>query len=183
MGVPLLQPKPEAKDEPQVRLLFCTSCSSIDSLPPHDGRPEDDVLLERLIHDMHTHPLLGPHKGLMFTVPLKWWANDAARKQIIKQIRDGLSDGMDELDPEYYENRDTFGEDALKCYAAHLRPKGGCPDYMSDSKKILPPTDGARKELGLAPVRETGIGISLCQMCPVHVGFVTNQRAKKGMYK
>jgi hypothetical protein len=166
-----------------VRLLLCLSCDSIDTLPPHDGRPEDDVLLERLIHDHHTHPLLGEHKGLMFSVPLKHWAKDSTQRAIIKQMREGMSSGLDELDEDFYATRDTYREDAAKCYNAHLRPKGGCPDYMSDAKKILPPTNPARKDLGLAPVQEVGIGIHLCQMCPVHVGFVTQQRAKKGMYK
>lgn len=183
MGVPLLgKPEPEAKDEPVIRLLFCSSCSSVDTLPPHEGRPEDDVVLDRLIHDLHTHPVLGAHKGLLFTVPLKWWAKESSRQQIIKQIREGLSDGMDELDPDYYAHRDQLRADAMACFNRHLRPKGQCPDYMSESKKILPPTKAERKDLGLASPKESGVAIYECAACPVHVYNITKTREQRGMY-
>lgn len=141
------------------------------------------MLLERLITDHHSHPVLGAHRGLLFTVPLSAWANETAKKAIIKQIREGLSAGADELDPNYYASRDQLRTDALECYSQHLRPKGGCPDYMSDSKRILPDTAAERKDVGLPKPVDAGVGVWLCQACPVNSYVVTQKRAAAGMYK
>lgn len=182
MTLPILGEKAESTG-PMMRVLLCTDCNSIDELPPHAGAPENDVVLERLIADLHTHPVMGAHRGLMFTVPVKHWANETARKAIIKQMREGLSGGLDEIDPDFYASRDNFRDDAMACWAQHLRPKGQCPDYMSESKKILPPTREERKELDLAAPKDSGVSISQCSWCPVHVYNITKRRSELGMYK
>lgn len=176
----LSDPKPT---EPMLRILLCTDCNSIDELPPHAGAPEDDVVLERCIHDLHTSPVMGAHRGLMFTVPVKHWADETKRKAIIKQMREGLSGGLDEIDEGYYDTRDQLRADAMKCWGEHRRPKGQCPDYMSDSKRILPPTRAERKEAGLPPPKESGVAIYQCAACPVHIYNITKRRAELGMYK
>jgi hypothetical protein len=80
---------------PSLRLLFCHECQSVDEIPPFIGRPEDDVALERLIYDLHTNNLTGAHHGLLYTVPVSAWVNEKAKREIIKQIRQGGSGGLD----------------------------------------------------------------------------------------
>lgn len=166
---------------PQIRLLFCFVCQTLEELPDYEGRPEDDVLLNITL-ERHTIATI-PHTGHLFKVAVKLWAVDSIRQQIIKQIRVG-SGGMSEIDPTYYESKSTFSEDALRCYSAHLRPSDGCPDYLDDSKRLLPKTDKERKELGMPSVRETGgPKVYLCQFCPIHSVVTQKKRTIRGDYK
>lgn len=185
MDVPILgedtnTPKP---DEPQIRLLYCQTCGSIEELPDFDGPPQYDDLLKISV-ERHRFPSGDEHIGSLMKVDLRIWAQYEARKAIIEQIKGGLSKGLGEIDESYYETRSTFHEDAMKCYAQHLRPKGQCPDYMSDSKVLLPDTKSDRRELGLTPLDKTGgPKTKLCQFCPVHTYNVTKYREKQGAYK
>jgi hypothetical protein len=52
------------------------------------------------------------------------------------------------------------------CYSQHLRPKGACPDFNAESKRLMPDTKAERKEAGLDPKRGLPI-IHLCSFCPV----------------
>lgn len=162
---------------------MCQECQSVDELPPHKGRPEDDVTLERLIYDLHTNSITGPHHGLLFTVPVSAWVNENARREIIRQIRQGGSAGIDELDPGYYNSRNQMRADAGECYSKHFRPKGSCVDYMTESKRILPPTAALRKEVGLPKPSESGVSVHLCSSCVVHSWVITKKRTELGMYK
>jgi hypothetical protein len=55
----------------------------------------------------------------------------------------------------------------MKCYGLHLRPKGACPDWMSESKILLPDTKAERKAEGLAaPSKTPGHKVKLCAFCP-----------------
>lgn len=168
MSVPLLQSPKPVEGGPEIRLLHCKVCDSIEELPLFDGLPENDHLLQILV-DRHVFPSGEPHIGRLFRLPLMSWESQEARKEIIKQIKGGGSAGIDEFDPEFYATRNTFQEDALKCYSAHLRPTDGCPDYNSPSKRLLPNTKADRKEVGLVdPAKAPGPKTYLCQFCPVH---------------
>lgn len=182
MSVPLLQNKP-VENGPEIRLLHCSVCGSIEELPLFDGDPDKDHLLQILV-DRHVFPSGEPHKGRLFRLPQIHWTNETARKQIIEQIKGGGSSGLDEFDPEFYATRNTFQEDALKCYNAHLRPTDGCPDYNSPSKRLLPNTKEDRKELGLVdPAKAPGPKNYLCQFCPVHSIVMQKKRALRGDYE
>lgn len=181
MSVPLLKP-PEVQG-PEVRLLHCSVCDSIEELPLYDGPPEQDHLLQILV-DQHQFPSGEPHVGRLFRLPQLQWENPTARKQIIEQIKGGGSAGIDEFDPEFYATRNTFSEDAMKCYNAHLRPTDGCPDYNTPPKRLLPNTKADRKELGLVdPANAPGPKTYLCQFCPVHSVVTTKMRELRGDYK
>jgi hypothetical protein len=174
----LLNPSPVAG--PDIRLLFCNVCQSIEELPPFEGDPDEDHLLEILI-EKHQFPSGEPHKGHLMKLPQLQWETETVRKEIIKQIKGGGSKGIDEFDPDFYATRSTFQEDALKCYNAHLRPQDGCPDYQSPSKRLLPNTKADRKELGLVdPAKAPGPKNYLCQFCPVHSVIQSNLRALRG---
>ena len=185
MDVPILGQDSEqqsANDGPKIRLLFCSKCKTIEELPDFEGRPEDDHLLEILAE---RHQSTGiPHNGRLMKVPLALWAIPSVKEAISKQIYERLAPGFNALMPGFYETKSTFAEDALKCYNQHLRPKGGCPDYGSDKKLLLPDTAKDRKELGLAPLKDSGAPKNyLCQFCVVHTHMVTERRKQAGMYK
>ena len=180
-SVPLLDKKvPE--NGPEIRLLHCKVCDSIEELPLFDGAPENDHLLQILV-DRHVFPSGEPHVGRLYRLPQASWENYEARKQIIEQIKGGGSAGLDEFDPEFYATRNTFQEDALKCYNAHLRPTDGCPDYETPSKRLLPNTKEDRKEVGLVdPSKAPGPKTYLCQFCPIHSVVMAKKRALRGDY-
>lgn len=174
----LLDPGPVAG--PDIRLLYCLVCDSIEELPPFEGEPEDDQLLEILV-ERHVFPSGEPHKGHLMKLPQLQWESPGIRKEIIKQMKGGGSKGIDEFDPDFYATRNTFQEDALKCYNAHLRPTDGCPDYESDSKRLLPNTKADRKELGLVdPSKAPGPKNYLCYFCPISSVIEAKKRALKG---
>jgi hypothetical protein len=167
---------------PEIRLLHCKVCGTIEELPLFDGDPDEDYLLQILV-DKHVFDSGEPHVGRLFRMPQLRWEDTNARKQIIQQIKGG-SAGLDEFDPEFYATRNTFQEDALKCYDAHLRPTDGCPDYNSPAKRLLPNTKDDRKEVGLPdPSRAPGPKSYLCQFCPIHSVVMQKQRALRGDYK
>jgi hypothetical protein len=166
-----------------MRLLYCLVCASIDELPLFDGDPDNDHLLQIAI-EPHRFPSGEAHKGHLFRIPVLTWENPTARKQIIEQIKGGGSKGLDEFDPEFYATRNTFQDDALKCYSAHLRPTDGCPDYKSSAKRLLPNTKSERKELGLVdPSKAPGPKNYLCQFCPIESVVMQKKRALRGDYK
>jgi hypothetical protein len=168
---------------PQIRLLLCLDEGRIEELPDYEGNPDYDWTLQKAIEDHHTDHLTGnTHRGDLIKVPIALWSDTYARGLIIKQIREG-SGGISELDPDFYDTKSNFSEDALACYVRHLRPKGQCPDYMSDSKKLVPNTVKERREVGLPDPKDAPNLPYLCQFCPVHVWNMTQANAAKGLYK
>lgn len=192
MGVPILgQPGGAAADKgpvkeivdngPKIRILYCWNCKSIEELPDFEGRPEDDLLLEIIIEPHQTTGV--PHKGTLFKIPVGIWSVQSQREEIIKQMREQISGGLANLDPDYYTTKATFYEDAMKCYSTHLRPKDSCGDWKSESKRLLPKTDAMRKEAGLMTAKQSaGTRVYLCDFCPVKSVVMTKQRKSAGMY-
>jgi len=172
----------EIKDNgPQIRVFYCWNCRKFDELPDFQGRPEDDTLLAILVEK---HQSAGvPHSCTPFRVGVKLWSNEKIRNEIIRQVRSGTNGGLDELDPEYYATRSMFYEDAMSCYARHNRPQDSCPDWKSDSKRLLPNTAAERKDLGLAaPDKSSATKVYLCDFCPIKSKVMTKQRKQAGMY-
>jgi hypothetical protein len=169
-------------DGPQIRLLICRVCNTIEELPDYEGAPENDSLLAISV-ERHKFPSGQEHIGTMMKVPLSAWAREDVRKEIIHKIKGGDAKGLAAIDPKYYETRSIFADDAMTCFKAHLRPSGGCPDYGSDAKALRPDTKAERKELGLAPISKSAPPTTyLCQFCPVHTHVATQKRAKAGLY-
>lgn len=175
----LLAPTP-APSGPDMRVLHCLVCGSLEELPPFDGRPENDDLLEISV-ERHRFPSGEPHKGHLFRVPALQWENVEVRRRIIEQIKGGGSKGIDEFDEKFYDTKNTFKDDAMACYAAHLRPKDGCPDYKTGRKALVPDTRAERKDAGLvAPSKAPGPRTYLCDFCPVHSIVVQRMRDQRG---
>lgn len=172
---------PTSDTGPQLRLLYCFQCKSIEELPPFEGRPENDHLLEISLEKHRGAE--GEHTGHLFTVPVKHWASPNVRKEIIKQIREGAG-GLNDLDPDYYDTKSQFALDAGQCYEMHLRPKGRCPDWKIDRKRLLPKTSAERKEVGLpTPGEAPGPKTYLCDFCIAKSYMMTRARDEAGLYE
>ncbi len=145
---------------PHLRVLHCRTCGSLEELPDWEGRPEDDDLLNILVGKHGAS-----HEGQLYRVPIGFWIQDEYKRKIIDQLKGG-SKGLAAFDEGFYDTRNTFQEDAMKCYDLHLRPKGACSDWHSERKKLVPDTKADRKDAGLAD-RPVGPTTYLCSFCPV----------------
>jgi hypothetical protein len=86
-------------------------------------------------------------------------------------ILKGLKERWTGFHPEFYATKDTYREDALRCYKAHRRPKGtDCVDWRADTKRLTP--EGWR-----------GREVYLCDFCPVFSTVMTEIRHRRGAYK
>lgn len=152
-----------------MRLLQCFQCKTVNELPDFDGPPALDVLLETLIEEQHT---TGgePHSGNMLFVEDEQWRRDPVRQEILARLWDQDSG----FDPEFYASKDTYREDAMKCFNSHQRPEGACIDWKADNKRIGNPTKRGWQE---------GPKVYLCDFCPVASWVATEIRFKKGQYK
>lgn len=174
---------PPTVQGPDMRVLWCLVCDTLEELPLFDGDPDNDVLLEILVQ-RHQFPSGEPHKGHLLRVPQLQWENIEIRKRIIEQMKAGGSKGLAEFDERFYESRDTFKEDAMACYSAHLRPKGACPDWRSEKKMLLPDTKAERKDAGLPdPKKAPGPKRYLCDFCPVSSFYAAKARTELGLDK
>lgn len=181
---PLIGKREIEHDGPVIRLLYCLVCNTMEELPPHDGPPETDYLLEISV-EKHRFPSGEPHQGKLFVLPVKTWSQESHRKEIINQLKGGGSMGLDAMTPEadYYSTKMTFAEDAMECWKRHLRPDDHCDEYESPQKRLLPKTALERKDAGLPdPMNAPGPKIYLCHFCPMHSVIMTKKRAMRGMY-
>lgn len=172
MDVPILgdTPTPEEKKppEPRIRVLYCHQCQTLDEMPDYDGPSEYDEVLQAIIDQRHTEDSGLKHVGQLFDVPVAAWRDRSLRKNIIKQFKQGGSKGLAEVDPEFYNSRMIFEEDAMKCFGQHGRPQNGCSDYRSKNKLLVPDTKAERKDAGLeAPSKAPGHRVAICDFCPV----------------
>lgn len=145
---------------PHMRILVCRTCTTVDEIPDWEGRPEDDPYLKNIV-DKHGIS----HKGQLFRLPIGLWLKEDTKRHIVEQVK-GVSKGLAAFDPEFYNVRNQFGEDALKCYGEHQRPKGQCPEFRQEHKQLNPNTKVERKEAGLT-LTPTGPKVYLCDFCPV----------------
>ena len=150
------------EQEPYIRLLVCRTCKSIDELPPYDGPEGGDVLLEITV-ERHGEN----HIGTLYNVPALHWQSKTMNAAIREQVTNGAT-GLDAFGTNFYATRMQFHEDAMTCFGQHNRPKGQCPDFRSEKKRLLPSTKAERKEVGLAdPKNAPGPKVYLCDFCPV----------------
>ena len=179
-NVPILGEKKDVGG-PVFRLLHCLVCDSLEELPPYEGPVEQDYLLA-IACENHVFPSGEPHKGKLFVMPIKYWADSKSKKEIIRQIKGGGSKGLDEFDDKFYESRSTFMEDAMKCYQAHNKPKDGCSDWHIKEKMLVPNTVKERKAEGLGKYQdEVGPKTYLCDFCPVAIGVAQRKQKLIGL--
>lgn len=160
-----------------IRLLACKQCQSIEELPPFDGPPEHDTLLTNLVQRHRTNGM--EHIGSLFNVEASQWEQDHIKKELVKQIAAKMEGGETGLGHEYYDLKNTFQDDAMTCYTAHLR-NPACSDYRSESKRLSAGTNAERRAEGLPEHRSNRF---LCDFCPVNSLVEAARNRKLGIDK
>jgi len=169
------------KDEHRILVLACKDCMTMEEVPVDDRYPinkQDANPFLALALDKHQRPQ--PHIGVLFDVDYAVWASDSGRKKIHAQVMEGL--GGKGLGEEVYAAKDNYSADAMKCFAAHNRPEGQCPDYKSGSKVIkIDVMKRERRDAGLSD--EKLPSFFLCDFCPVKSFNMMKSNQAKGLYK
>lgn len=165
----------ELKGEgPELRLVVCRDCKSIEELPPYTGPVQRDILLEDTLSRHMTE--WSTHEVALIKVPESYWKNDKVRERLIQQISKGGSKGIEELDAaaemDYYAAKDNYREDALRCFNRHQRPKEGCIDWHNPDKRIGNPTSEGWK---------TGPRVYACDFCPVASWVAKKKQEEAGV--
>jgi hypothetical protein len=169
---------------PKVLLLACFTCKSVEEIPYDDRFPNTD----RPGHDQNRNPFLhavvdrhGPdHKGTLADADLVIWQHPDGKRQITEQFQKG-SPGLDVFGTNFYDTKDNYSADAMRCYAEHNRPQGQCSDYKSEKKVLKPETSKDRREAGLDPSKMPKM--HLCDFCPVKSYNMKKFNESKGLYK
>lgn len=185
-----------------MRLLICMDCKTIEEIPDYDGPLEtarvpspDGTLMEAQVPPVGADHLLDhisyphrkqEHRGQLVQVEEEKWRDHVVRNAILKELQEQLKGSHTGLDPEAYAIKNTFQQDALKCFAKHNRPKDGCIDW-EDKSKILGNSllteeekDAAREHHLLN--RGSGSRRYLCHFCPVASQVKSKMFDKSGMY-
>lgn len=154
----------------RIRLLVCHDCRTIEEIPDYKGDPQYDVLLENRVA-AHRFPNGEEHIGALADVDEDDWNNPPRQQEIRARIGPSSTTG---LPSEHYAAKETYQEEALKCFDAHQRPKEGCIDFKDHKKRLGNPTKEGW---------DRGPKMFLCQFCPVQSWVNTQIRDKQGMYK
>lgn len=179
------------------RLLLCKNkaCQTLEELPIYTGPPEqeaDDPLLNNLVkRHLERHGAMADDEAALLVVADEDWADSAKRDGILKE----LTHRNTGFSPEIYAVKNTFQEDALRCYSAHSRPKDGCIDYCDHSKmlttsawkaegeELVDSSDAKLFKDHLKENKDPANDVYLCHFCPVQSYVNTEVRFKKGLYK
>lgn len=164
-----------------MRLLLCHDCKTLEEVPDFDGPPELDVLLQDLT-ERHRFDGREPHRGQLMRIKPEDWENRKTREAIIAEVWNKA--GYTGMEPEFYATKNTFQEDAAKCFNKHNRPQDGCIDYCIPSKKLGNSTltreeQKISKDAGFKPRG----AVYLCYFCPVQANYVQKKSfEKRGLY-
>ncbi|MGW0061418.1 hypothetical protein ACWDTT_16010 [Streptosporangium sandarakinum] len=162
-------------NEPELRLIVCRTCKTVDELPDFHGPVIDDVLLD-IVASRHEYGPNAPHEGLMpFRVPEKHWKNSAHKAEILERIKERVGMGLGD---DFYNVKNQFQEDAQTCWKARNRTKN-CDDWRSEKKRLVPDTAAERKAAGLGKPTSNRF---LCDFCPVQSVKMQRMRAARGDY-
>jgi hypothetical protein len=129
------------------------------------------------------------HLLRMHQVPADKWNDKKIRAAFLHQMweREGHAGYPDD----FYSFKDTYAEDAYRCFNRHRRPEGYCIDWHTDGVKL---TDAQWKEryaesqkklkaMGMvAPLSMEREDVFLCEFCPVSTFVTFKKREAKGMY-
>lgn len=162
-----------ADEGPQIRLLRCTHCKTLEELPDYQGDPREDHLLDHLVSEhQRRHPFHDEPDAFLLRVSEEKWRNPRSRRSIHAQIWQDVK-GEGGFVPEYYASKNTFVEDANKCHVQHNR-QVPCIDWKVDRKRIGNPTKEGW--------REGRVKVYLCDFCPVASMVMQAKREAAGQY-
>lgn len=172
---------PDASDAVKVRLLQCITCRSIQVIPDWKGHPDEDPYLNDLI--AQHGGIEGGHRANLLAVEEAEWEKPQVKREIVSRMWSGFTG----FTPSYYDAKNTFKEDAMKCWTEHRRPGLAsshlCSDYRNPNRRIGNPAyrDRAKlaQELHDDSIRHSGPKVFLCDFCPYQVDV---QRMKADKY-
>jgi hypothetical protein len=175
-------------DGPEVRLLVCKNCKTIEVLDDYTGPQDQADRVDTALNLTLEHHKDGveriPHVGQMFRVKKSAWDSPAAQEQVRAQVLARFDPNAETgLGAEAYAVRDNFTADALACFAKHQR-NPACPDYKSEQMLLVPDTAAERKEAGVPKFDKHNPATQrfLCEYCPVHSLVMQARRKKAGLY-
>lgn len=175
----------------RVNLLVCKTCKTIEEAP----YTQTGKYLGEGKYDQSDNPFLPPlvapherggHMGILTDVNFVYWMTPEIKKSIIAQVKEQFTGktsplmvGLDALGTNYYETKDNFSQDAMRCWQLHNRTKD-CNEYKSERKRLSAGTEKDRKAEGLA---KSTIKVYLCDFCPYKA--IVHQKAirAKGLDK
>jgi hypothetical protein len=141
-------------------------------VPAYD--PVMDDFVERHTHGRDDNTVIG---GMIQVYQVDQHTWDTV--DIVTQIKKELHDQQDV----WYEERDEYKEEALKCYNAHGNPDldHGCPDYLDDSKRLGTPRYRVEGQTIEIPPKFRQY---LCYLCPFQQTYIAVElRRRQGMYR
>lgn len=176
----------------RLRLVICPRCETVEPVEwcaqqaganPDCGHDQcEQALQARMIE--HTvsqptghyfHATLG-----LFDVDEGEWNKLSTRKEILKNLRPPGS--ATPYGADMYDLKNNFTADASACWKRHGRTKN-CPDWKSESKRLVPPTKELRRELGLeSRDKHRPTAAHLCDYCPYASIVMQRQRKAQGQY-
>jgi hypothetical protein len=178
----------EDLENERVNLLICKTCKTIEELPYTktgkylgDGKyDQSDNPFVQLVADKHPDHVGAPLMDVQFAV----WMTKKYKEGVVEQLKEtffgkGAAQGLDVFGTNFYGLKDTYSQDALSCWKVHNSPKGQCPDYKTDRKKLEAGTAKERAEVGLA---KSTIKVYLCDFCPVKMYNQQRAYTEKGLY-
>lgn len=174
-------------DEPEIRLLVCGKCKTVEELPDYKGPTNRDVMLNVAVNRHKDGATRTPHApAQLLRAKVSDWSKSTYKEEILKQINATLNPNSSTtgLPSEAYAMADNFKADALACFARHNR-NPNCPDYKTDKMRLVPDTKTERKEMGLDPrydAGDPGLTKYLCEYCPVHSLVQQAARKAAGLY-
>lgn len=163
-----------------IRLLICSTCKTVEELPPYSGDPRGDTWLRE---KEATHLLPSGEKMhgdvRVGRIEQEDWLShkqDILGKLASEMTAPGQGAGLGEA---MYAAKDNYSVDAMKCWRVGHQRTLDCPDYMTSKMRVLPDTKAERKAEGMTTQRPS---IYICQFCPVHSVMMQRQRAAEGEY-
>jgi hypothetical protein len=186
-----------ATQKDEIRLFLCRRCKTLEEVLDFDGPAEEDQLL---MHVVAKHQRCAPGGALiggqtpeeqlassdmaLARVDRTHWNNPKHRQQILAQ----LGQAGTGFEQNYYDIKNTFQEDALKCYSKHGRPKDGCIDYKNADKELgnalmTSEEKKASNSFGLEVMGKARRKVFLCDFCPVKSGVQHKVFKKAGLYE
>jgi hypothetical protein len=140
--------------------------------------PQFDPLLEDFV-ERHNHgasedAVVGGQVISSWQIDQKSWDT----MDVVTKVKSELQSQTNK----HYEDEDTYKQGALQCYNEHGNPdiQSGCPDYLSDAKRIGPATYNADGHTITIPQQFRHY---LCHLCPFQqTAIAVELRRRKGLY-
>jgi len=164
-----------------IRLLICSTCHSVEELPPYSGDPRGDTWLR----NKEANHLLPSGEKMHGDVRVgrieqsDWLSHkdEILNKVAAELTLPGEGTGFGQ---QFYDTKDNFSLDAMKCWRVDHGRTMDCDDYRSSKKKLLPDTRAERKAEGLDYKHRPNT--FLCDFCPYHSVVLQRQNRDKFSY-